>query len=249
MTARLLIKLRCREAFADAAPRLFALAESFKNGAESRVATPDTDIVIEGFPRSANSFASHAFLQAQRRPVKLAHHLHLAANVRLGVAYRKPTLVLIRSPEAAVMSYGALRLQVNARSAEGPRVIGDDEIARMVISDSRRWLRFYRGVLPVRDRVCVATFQEIVKDYGKVIDRVNRRFGSDFDLFGHDEQSSSELIAGAQFHLGPSSERNDFKRRFETVTREPAVSAALARLKAESLPIWTTLVGSEKDFN
>ena len=34
---------------------------------------PHVDIVIEGFPRSANSFAVHAFRVAQDRPVRIAH--------------------------------------------------------------------------------------------------------------------------------------------------------------------------------
>lgn len=40
------------------------------------VVARDTEIVIEGYPRSANTFAVAAFLLAQGRPVKIAHHLH-----------------------------------------------------------------------------------------------------------------------------------------------------------------------------
>ncbi|RMG27959.1 MAG: hypothetical protein D6732_19595, partial [Methanobacteriota archaeon] len=40
-----------------------------------------TEIVIEGYPRSANTFAVVAFRLAQNRPVKIAHHLHMEAQI------------------------------------------------------------------------------------------------------------------------------------------------------------------------
>src|SRR5215210_2906944 len=40
-----------------------------------------TQIVIEGFPRSGNTFAVVAFEQAQRESVRVAHHLHMPAQV------------------------------------------------------------------------------------------------------------------------------------------------------------------------
>src|SRR5262245_54574684 len=41
----------------------------------------DTDAVIEGFPRSANTFAAAAFALAQTTPVRLAHHLHVPSQI------------------------------------------------------------------------------------------------------------------------------------------------------------------------
>src|SRR5687768_15078094 len=64
-----------------------------------------TELVIEAFPRSGNTFAVVAFQLAQARPVKIAHHLHAAAQVTRGVRLRKPTLVLIRDPLKAVSSH------------------------------------------------------------------------------------------------------------------------------------------------
>ena len=44
-----------------------------------------------GFPRSANTFAVVAFQQAQRESVRVAHHLHMPAQViraaQLGTTY------------------------------------------------------------------------------------------------------------------------------------------------------------------
>ena len=61
-------------------------------------------LLIEAIPRSAATYCSYAFLQAQAGPVDMGFHLHVPAHViraaRLGV----PTLVLVRQPQNAVAS-------------------------------------------------------------------------------------------------------------------------------------------------
>ncbi|MGD1922294.1 MAG: hypothetical protein ACFCAD_27420 [Pleurocapsa sp.] len=49
-----------------------ATGENIKRGAIEK----DTDIVIEGYPRSGNTFASSAVRIAQTKPVKIAYRLH-----------------------------------------------------------------------------------------------------------------------------------------------------------------------------
>jgi hypothetical protein len=64
-----------------------------------RLVTPDTQLVIEGFPRSGNSFARRAFVMAQNESshkTRIAHHIHVPAQVVRAARWRIPTLVLIR---------------------------------------------------------------------------------------------------------------------------------------------------------
>lgn len=88
----------------------------------------DTEIVIEGFPRSANTFAVVASTQAQgARPIRIAHHLHAEAQVLAGVERKLPVIVLIRQPEDAIRS-----LKI---------AFPDQDENRML----RLYLRFYRA--------------------------------------------------------------------------------------------------------
>jgi len=64
---------------------------------------PDTTIVIEGFPRSANSTTVDEFLSRQPEPVQVAHHGHHAAQILRAIARGVPAVVLIRSPKAATL--------------------------------------------------------------------------------------------------------------------------------------------------
>jgi hypothetical protein len=128
-----------------------------------------TEIVIEGFPRSANSFAVTAFQLAQGRSVDMAHHLHAPAQVIAAARWKIPTVVLIRDPDEAACS-----LAIRAPSLD----------LRIAL---RQYARFYERILPFRDDFVLAPFQLVVSNFGAVIEQVNRRFGSRFEPFAHDE--------------------------------------------------------------
>lgn len=130
-----------------------------------------TELVIEAFPRSGNTFAVVAFEMSQDGPVKVAHHLHAASQVTRGVSLGKPTLVLIRDPIDAVVSHLVREPGVTPRQG------------------MRNWVRFYRSIQEVRNDVVVATFEEVTTDFGSVIDRLNERFGTSFIRFDHSREN------------------------------------------------------------
>jgi len=127
----------------------------------------DSDLVIEGYPRSANSFAVVAFEMAQSRRVKTTHHLHLPINVALAAKKNMPCLVLIRDPDQAVLSLAVSFLKCDIGQA------------------LKEYVRFYTAVKPFIEHCIVASFRDVVKDFGSVIRRVNRKFGTDYQEFQH----------------------------------------------------------------
>ena len=129
------------------------------------VLSPRTEVVIEGYPRSANSFAVAAFRLAQGRAVEVAHHTHAPAHVLAAVRRGVPAVVLIRAPEDACVEFLLLRPSLSPAQA------------------LRGWIRFYRPLLELRDRVVVGPFPEVTTDFGAVIRRVNERFGTSFAPF------------------------------------------------------------------
>lgn len=136
---------------------------------DGRVVGPGTKITIDGFQRSANTFAVVAFESAQPAPVRIAHHLHAVAQIAESVRRRIPTVVLIREPEACALSH------VIRNRYTTPRIV------------LASWTRFYERLLPLRDDVVIAPFEAVTKDLGKVIAATNARFGTDFAPFEHDE--------------------------------------------------------------
>ncbi|MDP9242774.1 MAG: hypothetical protein M3O84_06330 [Actinomycetota bacterium] len=135
-----------------------------------------TEIVIEGYPRAASSFAVAAFRAAQQRPVRIAHHVHAPAQLVEAARRRIPALALIRDPEDALISYVIRYPDIPMRSA------------------GRGYLRFYRPLLRLRPRLVTATFEEVVGDFGPVIRRVNERFATSFKVFEHNEENVARVF-------------------------------------------------------
>ncbi len=175
---------------------------------QARVVTPDTQLVMEGFPRSANSFARVAFNRAQSERVRIAHGLHVPAQVIRAVRWRIPILVLIRKPKDAVLSF-AIRDPISVDQA------------------LRYYLSFYETIEEYRDAYVLGLFEEVTGDFGGVIRRINDRFGTTFSVFRHDERNVDAVFARL--------ERNS-KKRFGETSWENKVSRPFAsreKLKRE----------------
>ncbi len=143
---------------------------------DNRCVERDTDLVIEGFPRSGNTFAVVAFELAQGRQVKTAHHLHAAAQVISAVKMHIPTLVLIRDPGDSVVSFMIRQPHVRVR---------------WVLTS---WVRFHEHVLGCADRVVTAPFSDVTSNFGAVIREVNARFGTAFEEFEHTEANVARCV-------------------------------------------------------
>lgn len=122
----------------------------------------DTELVIEGFPRSANTYAATAFWIASGKDIGCVHHLHTPVNVEVAVKRGIPAIVLVRDPLNAVIS------QIQ-RSPELP--------AKSVF---REYIRFYERIMPISDQVVIASFDVVTSHFDAVVREVNCRFGTSF---------------------------------------------------------------------
>lgn len=186
-------------------PVLYHIVFRFRDGYEDRLVDADTDICIEGFPRSANSFAVGAFRQAQNDSVSIAHHNHVPAPILRAAHRGVPTLLLVRDPVEAVISYRSLQLQKQARG-DGPSRASDYD------SRIRSWISFHKRIRAVLDEIVVAPFGAVIDDFGEVIRTVNGRYGTKFIPFEHTE-ANVEAIRSRGYHALPSEQRNALKER------------------------------------
>ena len=185
---------------------------------------PGTQIVIEGYARSANTFSVVAFEKAQGRPVKIAHHLHAEAQVLDGVRRGIPVIVLIRNPVDAIRS-----LKVAFPWANDNRMI-------------RRYIAFYRAVERVKDRVVVSEFKRTTADFGSIIAAVNAKFGTDFGLFETSDEAVEGVFSsidtinrsreGAQDLIARPADHKDKAKETTTLDFDPALLAEAERLYA-----------------
>ncbi|MFT5496305.1 MAG: hypothetical protein ACI9TH_001703 [Kiritimatiellia bacterium] len=154
-----------------------------------------TQIVIEGYPRSSNSFADAAFRVAQLpAQVHQAHHIHLPAQVIRGVKRGLPCVVLIRPPEDAVSSTAIY------------------DPANSLRQHLRDYIRFYRAILPYEAHFITALFDDVIRDFGQTIRHVNQHFNTTFADFDHTE-ANEEKVLDVLHKEGRRAEGDKFDRR------------------------------------
>ena len=157
-------------------PSLFFGLYSARRQYRNLLVDGETQLVIEGFPRSGNTFAVFAFRYAQRSDVRIAHHLHAPAQIMRASRMEIPALLLLREPLDAVMS---LMLRDPRFSAE--RAL-------------RYYVTLYETAADYRYDFVVGSFEEITNDYGGVIRRINTRFGTEFIPFEHTDKNVGRVF-------------------------------------------------------
>ncbi len=134
------------------------------------MAGPDCDLVIEGYPRSANTFAVMALRVMGNEGLVVGNHYHSPMQVALAEKHRIPAIVLFRAPVPAVASFLAYHGgQVSAREALA------------------RYVHFYRSSLAHSRSFVAAPFEEVTSHFDLTLRRCNQRFGCRLQWLPHSE--------------------------------------------------------------
>lgn len=140
--------------------------------------TSKTDICIEGFPRSANSFLTATFGKYNPQ-AKCADHLHAPMQVIRASELNIPCIVVIRNPLDAIAS----------------TIVVDRSVSTSVVI--RSYIDFYKSIWHIRNDFVVAEFNKIIDNPAEVINAVNKRFGTNFEM----GEMSSNLEKEIFLHL------------------------------------------------
>ena len=164
----------------------------------------DYDVWIEGYPRSANTFAVKSF-QAANPGVKVRSHHHIPAFVIQSLRDDKPGMLMVRKPEDAVLSWV---------------VFWKERVANCL----DYYLDFHRALLPYLPRLFIAQFEEVTSQFDQVVIRFNQAFGTDYAPLVHNADTVSRCFAEMeQEQIG--------RRGFVDEMRVPRPSPDRAELK------------------
>jgi hypothetical protein len=136
----------------------------------------DTELCVDGFPRSGNSFLVAA-IQRWNPDIALSHHTHLAANVKFAVRHGVPAVVLLRKPVDAVAS----------------AMVWDGKITAWV--GLFAYIHFYRSLARIIDMPLLVGFGDAVGRPDAVVEAVNRRFGTRFSWRKFDTGEEQQIRA------------------------------------------------------
>jgi len=226
-------------AWLDSRPLLFRAQTSLR-GRRDLAVSRDTDIVIEGFPRSGNTYAVAAFALAQPAPIRIARHLHATAQLLLAARYGVAALLVVRRVPDPVLSV----------------VVREPYLT---VARALRWyVDFHEALLAHRSAFECAAFDQVTTHYGDVIDRVNRRYGTSFRRYEGGEaaealvrariedmerQDSGEVDVRETFVARPSPLRDRLKEEL----RPQYEAAALAGLRRAAEDLYREFVVTTTD--
>lgn len=198
-------------------------------GAADHLCSRDSQLCIEGYPSSGNSF-SFAVLRLANPQVRIAHHCHSAANLRIALDYGVPAICLVRDPTDAIASRLA-RFSGSVREAVA------------------EYVDFHDVAFACRDRLTVVTFDEVTRDTGRFLGRVTQASGVSFEVSDVDA-----LSRAARDYMKQWTDRNDDPGRISLPNdaREYAKQRLRASVRssarfAEAEALWRALVRSAGD--
>jgi hypothetical protein len=123
---------------------------------------PDTDICIEGFPRSGNTFLCK-LVKELNPDLKTANHKHSVGHIKHAFYLNKPVVILIRDPLDAITS-------------ELIRYSGDGKKISKHLYTINRYIQFYDYVSKVSNQVILVTFAELTQDTERVLYELERKY-------------------------------------------------------------------------
>lgn len=121
-----------------------------------KFADPGLDLVVDGFPGSANSYVSNSLRVALSEATRVTSHFHYTVQIKRALALDLPLLVVVRAPRAACSSFKAK----------------EPELWDWLIG--LRWLLYHRYVWRNIRHLDVVLFDEVTEDLAIVARRSAR---------------------------------------------------------------------------
>ena len=160
-------------------PRLFCSLVRLLGRGDGGMVTPHTGLVIAGMGGCSNTYAADNIKQHQPG-MHVASHWHIPALAVEAARLNIPCLTLIRQPLDAITSLasrGAVELSERGM--------------KWALKD---YAFFYETVLPYRGQFIAAHFDEVTSNYPATIEKLNRRFDTDFTVPDTDSIAEQTLV-------------------------------------------------------
>lgn len=137
-----------------------------------------TEVLVDSYPRSANSFFEAAFTRAHCGRVEVAHHSHAAAQVLAGVRRGLPAIVLLRDPQEAIASFfemhgGGLPIWLC----------------------TQEYIEFYSKLIPVLDKLIVVDTASIEQRFYDLMLLLKEQHGLSVEPYVIDNNVRQELFS------------------------------------------------------
>lgn len=166
-------------------PLLWRRARKVGVSTDGVVASASTDICVEGFESSANSY-TYNVIRHLGNDLSIAHHCHTPASIKIAVEQEVPTLILFRDPKDAIPSVVS-RFRPNLYEA--------------IIA----YIRFYETVFRLQDAVMLVSFEEATQRTEQMLRAIEHRTDISFASY----TSFEEVDEAVKAHIRAWKEKSE----------------------------------------
>ena len=151
---------RYRTKIAYRSSNLFCILNTFRYPNSS--VRGDTEVTIDGFQRSANTYAYYYFKELNSE-TKIAHHSHSFRQIIYSVEKNIPTILLIRDPFDTILSTYIYHFK---------------KVSFNVLAES--WINFYKPLLSYKSHLVISDFDKTISNFNKKIAECDLKFDTHF---------------------------------------------------------------------
>lgn len=151
----------------------------YRNFGDGNIINSKTQLCVEGFQRSGNSYFIN-FFKMVNDEIMVAHHYHSAVQLVKATKQQIPAVILIREPKDAIASLITWDNRLNIGTA----------IAS--------YQQFYNKALPIKKHCLIVHFNELIKGIDPIITKINQRFYTKFITTNFSKKHHDELIKEAE---------------------------------------------------
>lgn len=154
-------------------------------GYGDNLVTNRTDLVLEGFPRSGNSFLM-CYMSIYNPDLCIAHHLHMIGQFAIARRFEVPSVLLVRNPVDAVSSL----------------LVADPPLGVERATDW--WIYYHRRLIPHRERLLILPFESFIGDPQESVNMVAKFSGLKIDAPDYNqsvrERVRKALVSAPGYH-------------------------------------------------
>ena len=142
-----------------------------------KLANQNTNICIEGFPRSGNSFACR-IIRITDPWIKISDHTHSIANVKSASENHVPIVILIRKPLDAIVSYVLRRIGLRQKTTK-------EMSLRLAFKD---YYIFYQYIykqlnnLNNTNKIKIIKFETLINETSTYLETIENLINIDFQI-------------------------------------------------------------------
>ena len=123
-----------------------------------------TEITMDGFQRSGNSFGTYLFINSNKDS-KIAHHRHINTQIIYSAKNEVPVILFIRKPIDTIIS---------------TYFFEDHQVSIKTIIKS--WIDFHKPLIKYKKNMVISNFEKTINNFDEVIIELNNKYNTDFKI-------------------------------------------------------------------